>query len=101
MKFKPATIQEIDAVMQAAGRAFKTYKKTAPEKKALFLETIANEIEALGDALILKASEETNLPAPRLMGERGRTTMQLRTFAIMLREGNWVDASIDTAIPDR
>ena len=101
MEFTSATIQEIDVVMQAAGEAFLTYKKTPAEQKALFLEAIAKEIEALGDSLILKASEETNLPAPRLMGERGRTVMQLRSFAGLLREGSWVEASIDTALPDR
>jgi NADP-dependent aldehyde dehydrogenase len=41
--------------------------------------------------------EETNLPLARLTGERGRTTMQLRMFAQMLRDGHWVDASIDHA----
>ncbi|MEO5996533.1 MAG: aldehyde dehydrogenase (NADP(+)) [Chitinophagaceae bacterium] len=101
MSFTPATIQEINATMEAAAKAFVLYKKTAPEQKALFLEAIAAEIDVLGDALVLKASEETNLPVPRLMGEKARTTMQLRMFATMLREGSWVEASIDTAIPDR
>src|SRR4051812_48379671 len=101
MKFKPSTIQEIDTVMQAAAVAFKEFKNTGVEEKASFLEAIASEIEALGDALILKASEETNLPAGRLMGERSRTIMQLKAFANMVREGSWVEASIDTAIPDR
>src|ERR1700712_2232112 len=96
-----ATIQDINQVMESAGQAFTLYRKTGSEEKALFLEAIATEIEALGDALVLKASEETNLPVPRLMGEKGRTTMQLRMFAAMLREGSWVEASIDTAIPDR
>jgi alpha-ketoglutaric semialdehyde dehydrogenase len=91
----------INKVMQQAGEAFISYRKTSPENRAVFLETIAANIESLGDALISKASEETNLPAPRLTGERGRTTMQLRMFAQMLREGSWVDASVDTAIPDR
>ena len=88
-------------VMQQAGKAFTSYQKTKPEARALFLEAIANNIESLGDALLAKASEETNLPLPRLTGERGRTTMQLRMFAQMLREGSWVEATVDTAIPDK
>jgi len=96
-----STMQEINTVMEAADAAFQLYRKIRPERKALFLESIANEIEALGDALVLKASEETNLPLPRLMGEKARTTMQLRMFAAMLREGSWVEASIDTAVPER
>ncbi len=94
-------MQEIGNIMTAAGDAFGIFRKTHPETKAVLLETIAREIDALGDALILKASEETNLPAARLMGERARTTMQLRSFAALLREGSWVEASIDTAVPDR
>jgi NADP-dependent aldehyde dehydrogenase len=91
----------ITKVMQQSAEAFVLYQKTSAEGKALFLETIANNIEALGDTLIQQASAETNLPAPRLTGERGRTTMQLRMFAQMLREGSWVEASVDTAIPDK
>jgi alpha-ketoglutaric semialdehyde dehydrogenase len=92
---------QIDAVMQNAADAFIAYRKVQPEAKAVFLDTIAANIEGLGDALIQQASLETNLPAARLGGERMRTTMQLRMFAQMLREGSWVEASIDTAIPDK
>ena len=41
------------------------------------------------------------LPETRLTGERARTVNQLRLFAQVVREGSWVDARIDTAIPDR
>lgn len=100
-QFKEASVEEINKVMQQAQSAFEAYQKTSVEEKSIFLETIANEIEALGDALLTKASEETNLPLPRLTGERARTTGQLRMFAGMLREGSWVEASVDTALPDR
>src|SRR5476651_1161256 len=99
--FKEASVDEINQVMQQAQTAFEAYQQTSIEQKSLFLEAIAAEIEALGDALLQKASEETNLPIPRLTGERARTTGQLRMFATMLREGSWVEASIDTANPDR
>jgi NADP-dependent aldehyde dehydrogenase len=35
------------------------------------------------------------------MGEVGRTTGQLRLFAAMIEEGSWVEARIDSALPDR
>ena len=41
------------------------------------------------------------MPGGRARGERGRTLGQLRAFADHLEDGNWVEASIDTAIPDR
>ncbi|QEC77594.1 aldehyde dehydrogenase (NADP(+)) [Mucilaginibacter ginsenosidivorax] len=99
--FKEASVDEITQVMQQAQTAFEAYQQTSIEQKSVFLEAIAAEIEALGDGLLQKASEETNLPIPRLTGERARTTGQLRMFATMLREGSWVEASIDTANPDR
>lgn len=88
-------------IMQQAQEAFHIYRQTAPQERAVFLECIADNIERLGDELIHQAMEETNLPAPRLQGERARTTMQLRMFASMLREGSWVEATIDTAIPEK
>ena len=44
---------------------------------------------------------ETGLPEGRVRGERGRTTGQLRMFAALVREGSWVDARIEPAMPDR
>lgn len=87
--------------MQQALQAFEHYRGVDPERKAVFLETIAEEINALGDRLIETASAETNLPAARLHGERSRTTLQLTLFAAMVRDGRWLEASIDTALPDR
>ena len=38
---------------------------------------------------------------PRLLGEVGRTSNQLRLFAGVVEEGSWVQARIDPALPDR
>lgn len=91
----------ITKATQNAAFAFETYSKLTATKRAEFLETIANNIEALGDELLNMANKETNLPLPRLTGERGRTCFQLRMFATMLRKGDYVDATIDTAVPDK
>jgi 2,5-dioxopentanoate dehydrogenase len=100
-KFAIATPDEVDSAVIQAEYAFKIYKSCSPEQKAIFLETIAAEINALGDALISRAMLETGLPEARLLGERGRTTGQLKLFADLLREGSWVEAVIDEALPDR
>ncbi|QCR22291.1 aldehyde dehydrogenase (NADP(+)) [Pontibacter sp. SGAir0037] len=84
-----------------AEEAFKTYSKTTAAEKAKFLRAIATEVEQLGEKLLETASQESNLPLARLTGERGRTTGQLRLFASLLEEGTWVEATIDTALPDR
>jgi NADP-dependent aldehyde dehydrogenase len=91
----------ITKATQNAAFAFETYSKLTATKRAEFLETIANNIEALGDELLNVANKETNLPLPRLTGERGRTCFQLRMFANMMRKGDYVDATIDTAVPDK
>ncbi len=99
--FFEATEEEIQQATALAKKAYSSFKEIDNEQKALFLETIANELLALGDALIERCMEETALPRPRLEGERGRTMNQLKLFASVVREGSWVDARIDRADPDR
>ncbi|WPP51705.1 aldehyde dehydrogenase (NADP(+)) [Catalinimonas niigatensis] len=99
--FSEATHDEIEQAIQQAEVAFQHYRKVSGSQKAEFLEKIGEEIMALGDDLLKRCEEETGLPQGRLQGERARTVNQLKMFADLLREGSWVDARIDTAIPDR
>jgi 2,5-dioxopentanoate dehydrogenase len=99
--FPEATPLEIQEIVALANQAFNSYRKTSPEKRCLFLEAIAENIDALGDELIQKINEETALPFARLTGERLRTTGQLKFFARLLRDGKWNQAVIDEALPDR
>jgi len=96
-----ASLKEVNEAAELASAAFKVYSKYSGAQKAGFLRAIADEIEAMGDDLLEVYSSESGLPRGRAMGERGRTLGQLRAFAAHVEEGNWVDASIDTAIPDR
>ncbi len=99
--FFTATSDEIDKSVAKAKNAFIIYSKFSGAKKADFLDEIAKELESLGDELVQRASIESGLPEGRFVGERGRTTGQLRLFASLLRDGNWVESVIDTALPDR
>ncbi len=99
--YRDATPAEIDRACRAAELAVEGYGSKTPQDRAAFLDAIAANLEGLGDELIQTAMAETGLPEKRLLGERGRTMGQLRMFAEMLREGSWVDAVIDTAMPDR
>ncbi len=99
--FHEASLAEVDSALNAAAAAFEIYRAVPAETRARLLEAIAVEIEALGDALLQRAHAETALPLPRLTGERARTCGQLRLFAAVVREGSWVDARIDSALPDR
>lgn len=93
-----------DAVAEAcalADAAFPAFAATDPETRAAFLERIADNIVGLGDDLIVRAMAESGLPRMRLEGERGRTVGQLKLFAGVVRQGDFLDATIDPAMPDR
>jgi len=101
VNFSISTPEHVAQACELADAALDVYRETDPETRAIFLETIATEIEALGDALVARAIQESGLPRGRLEGERGRTTGQLRMFANMLRQGRWASVVIDEALPER
>ena len=101
VSFHNATAAEVDRAVVQAAEAFRTTRLYSAATLADFLERVAAEIEGLGAALIDAADAETGLGRPRLEGERGRTTGQLRLFARMLREGSYVEAILDPALPER
>jgi NADP-dependent aldehyde dehydrogenase len=100
-EFSGATTADVAQACAAAAAAFRTYRATTPAARAKFLEEIATQILALGDALIERAVAESGLPRGRIEGERGRTVGQLRLFAAVVREGSDTEARIDPAMPER
>ncbi|SAK79061.1 fatty aldehyde dehydrogenase [Caballeronia hypogeia] len=92
---------EVARACELAEAAFDDYRRAPLETRAQFLESIADNIIALGDALIERAMAESALPKARLEGERARTVGQLRLFASLVREGRWLAATLDSAQPDR
>ncbi|SDK53544.1 aldehyde dehydrogenase family protein, partial [Billgrantia gudaonensis] len=95
------TRAEVERACELAETAFASYRESTLEERATFLETVASEIEALGDALVERAMAETGLPQARIQGERGRTCGQLRLFASVVRAGEWLDVRLDPALPER
>jgi len=87
--------------LEEAEEAFRTYSTLARERVAAFLERIAQELEAAGSDIVVQANKETALSEERLRGELRRTVGQLRLFAAVVIEGSWVEARIDTALPER
>lgn len=100
-QFFEATAAEADEALKLAAEAFEEYRALPPERIAGFLDKCAEEILKLGDELLARAALETALPEQRLAGERTRTVNHLKMFAGIIREGSWVEATIDRAIPDR
>jgi len=100
-EFHEATAEQVDQALRHADDAFELFRRMPASARADFLDAIAAEIVATGDELLQRAHAESGLPLDRLTGERGRTCGQLKSFAALIREGSWVDARIDPALPDR
>ncbi|MCO7527980.1 aldehyde dehydrogenase (NADP(+)) [Pseudomonas asiatica] len=99
--FAQATPEEVDAAAQAAEAAFAEYNALAPQRRAQFLDAIADQLDALDDTFVATVCRETALPAGRIQGERARTSNQMRLFASVLRRGDYLGARIDRAQPQR
>jgi len=99
--FSAGRVADVDAAVKAAEDAFWDFGYSSREARAEFLNAIADEIEARGDAITEIGAQETGLPEARLQGERGRTTGQLRLFASHILQGDYLDRRYDEALPDR
>ncbi|HBB90145.1 MAG: hypothetical protein A2X22_11625 [Bacteroidetes bacterium GWF2_49_14] len=101
VKYPLAGTNEINRALVKAEECFATYSATTSKQRFLFLNMIADLILEAGDLLIETCTAETGLPSGRITGERARTINQIRLFADFILEGSWVEAAIDTAIPER
>ncbi|QBA63949.1 aldehyde dehydrogenase (NADP(+)) [Muriicola soli] len=99
--FYEASEEEVEQAVSLAQKAARFYSETTHGDRAAFLKAIADEIMALGEDLIEIYCKESGLPEGRAKGERSRTVNQLKLCAELLDEGSFVEASIDTAMPDR
>ncbi|MGC0252187.1 aldehyde dehydrogenase (NADP(+)) [Pseudactinotalea sp. Z1748] len=93
--------EQLEAATEAAHAAASSFGSLAPNEHAAFLDTAADNIDALGEVLIKRAMAETGLARARLEGELARTTNQLRLFAGVVRQGDHRGVRIDPALPDR
>ncbi len=99
--FFVASAAEVSAAAEAAAAAFPYYSQLSSTRRADFLDTLADEIDALGDDFLQIARRETALSPQRLTAERTRTSNQLRLFAGLLRRGESEKVRIDTARPQQ
>jgi len=90
---------DLVALTTAAAQAARILARSSAETRAGWLEAIADSLDAHRDELVAIADAETHLGVPRLTGEVGRTTGQLRLFARVLRDGGYLEATIDHANP--
>lgn len=99
--FHDATPEQLMRTVYAAEQAHRAWRRAPRERRAALLEAIATAIEGLGEELVTRATAETGLPPVGLVRERNRTVGQLRMFAEQVRYGAYLDARLDTPLPDR
>ncbi|WP_369798052.1 aldehyde dehydrogenase family protein [Nocardia sp. BMG111209] len=90
----------IDRIVTAAVAAAEDLARTTPAQRAAWLHAAADALDAAAGELVELAATETHLPAqPRLRGEMVRTVFQLRLFAEVLTDGEFLRATVDHADP--
>ena len=99
--FQDASAEQVHSAMEKAWTAFHNYRLYSIRQRADWMRAIAAELENSGDELIQTAMRETNLPEARLRGEKARTIFQLNSYAAACERGEWLEARIDTAVPDK
>ena len=99
--FHAAHPDEVDRAAELAAAAAPVLAALSGKAKAAFLRALADRIDAAKPALTARAMRETALPEARCQGEIGRTVGQLRLFAALVEKGDWVDARIEHADPER
>ena len=90
-------MNEIDAVARRAADAAPAFAQLTDVRRAALLDAVADALDGAADELVAVAGEETALPEGRLRGELARTTAQLRKFGLVVREGGYLEATIDHA----
>jgi NADP-dependent aldehyde dehydrogenase len=95
---------EVDGLVAAAVAAGPAWGAgTALAQRAAALEAVADALDDRAGELAVIADTETALGGERLTGEVARTTLQLRLFAGVLRDGSYLDAVVSPAegvLPD-
>lgn len=88
---------EVDRLATAAASAFGPLVALGRKGRAVLVERMAEGLESRRAELVDIAIEETGLAEARLDGELTRSIFQLRLFADVLREGSYLEATIDHA----
>jgi NADP-dependent aldehyde dehydrogenase len=94
-------VAEVDRAATLADEAFDRYSHTSLTRRAAFLESIADNLDAVRHELAARAALETGLPEAQLEGEAAKAATQFRQFAEVVRKGRFLQLAIDPAQPHR
>ena len=90
-------VAEVDQAATLADEAFDLYSHTSLARRATFLDSIADNLDAVRQELAARAALETGLPAAQLEGEAAKAATQFRQFAEVVRQGRFLQLAIDPA----
>lgn len=99
--FLSAGPEDVERAVQLADAAAPVWAKLSGAVRHQFLVSVADKLEAKSAELVARAMQETGLPEARLKGEVTRTAGQLRLYGEAAQRGDWLDARIETALPER
>ena len=96
--FMDTSSSEIESIMEQAKVGFRAWSTTSVAKRTHTMNAIADAIDEDLEGLVEVADLETGLGFPRLTGEVGRTTFQIREFAKAINAGHFVTPEVDAAV---
>ena len=91
------TTEQVDRLAAGAAAAAPELHQRGREFRAGLLDAIADAVEARRTDLIAIASQETGFADTKLGAELTRTVFQFNFFADILRDGGYLEATIDHA----
>ena len=93
----PTDAAALAEIVAASATAFAVTRWSTREGRAGLLDALADALDADRAALVAVADRETGLGTGRLDGEVSRAAFQFRLFAEALRDGGYLEATIDHA----
>jgi NADP-dependent aldehyde dehydrogenase len=94
---EPTTAEQVAALAAAADTAFPELAAAGRVWRAGLLDALAKALEDDRERLVETADAETGLGLARVDGELTRSVFQFRIFAEALREGGYLEVTIDHA----
>jgi NADP-dependent aldehyde dehydrogenase len=91
--------EEVEALLAAAAAAAPEFGRGRPSTRAGLLRALADRLDERAGDIVPLAVAESGLPEARLTGEVARTSGQLRLFASVLEDGDYLEVILDPADP--
>src|ERR1035437_95605 len=99
--FHSVSASELERTVTLAAAAAPAWAKLTGATRNKFLRLIADKLDQNAAVLAERVVQETGLAVARCTGEIARTSGQLRLYGETAARGDWLDARIETAQPDR